>query len=154
MKRKPTSYARFYALLNRMPGDRNQIKETLVARFTEGRTTSLRDMRTAEYEAMCRTIEAELEHPGMSSEEFHRERKRLRSAVLHRMQRLGIDTSDWDIVDTFCLSNRIAGKEFARLSLSELELMIPKLEAMGRKGYSRPSKAMIPIIIRTDQIPS
>ena len=70
------------------------------------------------------------------------------------MQRLGIDTSDWDIVDTFCLSNRIAGKEFARLSLSELELMIPKLEAMGRKGYSRPRKAMIPIIIRTDQIPS
>lgn len=95
MKRKLTSYARFYALLNRMPGDRSQIKETLVARFTEGRTTSLRDMRTSEYEAMCTALEAEIEHPGLSVEEFHRERKRLRSAVLHRMQRLGIDTSDW-----------------------------------------------------------
>lgn len=154
MKNKPTSYARFYALLKQMQGDSEQIKETLVLRFTKGRTDSLRQMRRDEYEMMCEAMEAEIEHPGLSTEEFHRERKRLRSAVLHRMQRLGIDTSDWDVVDTFCLNTRIAGKEFARLSLAELEILISKLEAMRHKGYSRPRKMMIPVFIKADQIPS
>lgn len=124
MKNKPTSYARFYALLRQMQGDREQIKETLILQFTKGRTTSLREMQKDEYEAMCRAMEAEIEHPGLSTEEFRREQKRLRSAVLHRMQRLGVDTSDWDVVDAFCLSNRIARKEFARLSLAELRVMV------------------------------
>ena len=90
MKNKPTSYARFYALLRQMQGDREQIKETLILQFTKGRTTSLREMQKDEYEAMCRAMEAEIEHPGLSTEEFRREQKRLRSAVLHRMQRLGL----------------------------------------------------------------
>ena len=154
MKNKPTSYARFYALLRQMQGDREQIKETLILQFTKGRTTSLREMQKDEYEAMCRAMEAEIEHPGLSTEEFRREQKRLRSAVLHRMQRLGVDTSDWDVVDAFCLSNRIARKEFARLSLAELRVMVSKLEAMGRKGYSRPRGTMLPVIVKTNQLPS
>ena len=154
MKNKPTSYARFYALLRQMQGDREQIKETLILQFTKGRTTSLREMQKDEYEAMCRAMEAEIEHPGLSTEEFRREQKRLRSAVLHRMQRLGVDTSDWDVVDAFCLSNRIARKEFARLSLAELRVMVSKLEAMGRKGYSRPRSTMLPVIVKTNQLPS
>ena len=154
MKNKPTSYARFYALLRQMQGDREQIKETLILQFTKGRTTSLREMQKDEYEAMCRAMEAEIEHPGLSTEEFRREQKRLRSAVLHRMQRLGVDTSDWDVVDAFCLSNRIARKEFARLSLAELRVMVSKLEAMGRKGYSRPRRTMLPVIVKTTQLPS
>lgn len=154
MKHKPTNYARFYALVKRLAGDREQIKETLVARFTRGRTCSLREMTSPEYEAMCSALEAELEHPGMSVEEFQRERKRLRSAVLHRMQRLGIDTSDWEVVDAFCLDRRIAGREFARLTLAELEALIPKLEALGRKGYERPRKVLLPLILRQDQLPS
>ena len=63
MKNKPTSYARFYALLRQMQGDREQIKETLILQFTKGRTTSLREMQKDEYEAMCRAMEAEIEHP-------------------------------------------------------------------------------------------
>ena len=149
MKNKPTSYARFYALLRQMQGDREQIKETLILQFTKGRTTSLREMQKDEYEAMCRAMEAEIEHPGLSTEEFRREQKRLRSAVLHRMQRLGVDTSDWDVVDAFCLSNRIARKEFARLSLAELRVMVSK-----RKGYSRPRRTMLPVIVKTNQLPS
>ena len=112
------------------------------------------EMQKDEYEAMCRAMEAEIEHPGLSTEEFRREQKRLRSAVLHRMQRLGVDTSDWDVVDAFCLSNRIARKEFARLSLAELRVMVSKLEAMGRKGYSRPRRTMLPVIVKTNQLPS
>lgn len=154
MKNKPTSYARFYALLRQMQGDREQIKETLILQFTKGRTTSLREMQKDEYEAMCRAMEAEIEHPGLSTEEFRREQKRLRSAVLHRMQRLGVDTSDWDVVDAFCLSNRIARKEFARLSLAELRVMVSKLEAMGQKRIFPAPQNNASVIVKTNQLPS
>lgn len=79
MKRKPVSYARFYALLARLAGDRDIAKETLVERFTEGRTSSLREMHAEEYDAMCRTLEAEIEHPGLTFMEYELELRRLRS---------------------------------------------------------------------------
>ena len=156
MKHKPTSYARFYALLNQMSGDRELIKETLVMRFTQDRTASLREMKNTEYEAMCSALEAEIAHPGLSVEEFHRERKRLRSAVLTRMQRLGVETSDWTAVDDFCLNPRIAGKAFAKLSIPELKALIPRLEAILRKPAPTRTKRVIhiPLFIRSNQLPS
>ena len=137
MKNKPTTYARFYALLAQMTGDREQAKETLILRFTDGRTASLREMKDSEYNAMCTAMESELKHPGVSDFEYKKELKRLRSAVLHRMQKLGIDTASWDAVNAFCLNPRIAGKKFATLELAELEVMIAKLEALKRKNYQR-----------------
>ena len=42
---KPENYAAFYSLLNRLPtSDRDALKESIVSQYTEGRTTSLRDM--------------------------------------------------------------------------------------------------------------
>lgn len=152
--RKPRSYSRFYALLRRLPGDREETKRTLVARFTEGRTSSLRDMRIEEYEAMCRAIDAELVHPGVTEEEARAEIKRCRSAVLRRMQKLGVDTTDWSAVDAFCLSPRIAGKRFCQLSADELRALIPKIEAIRRKPRPEKRKEFVPIIIKKNQIPS
>lgn len=156
MKNKPTTYSRFYALLGRMAGDREQVKEMLVSRFSGGRTTSLREMKATEYDAMCSAMEAEIKHPGMSEYDYRRELKRLRSAVLHRMQKMGIDTTDWDVVDKFCSQPRIAGKSFAQLELHQLELLIAKLEAMKRKNYtaSRFSKVSVPIFVNANIIPS
>jgi hypothetical protein len=54
------------------------------------------------------------------------------------MQKLGIDTSDWAAVDTFCLDSRIAGKVFRQLSFDELKRLIPKLEAIARKPRPAP----------------
>lgn len=168
MKRKPVSYARFYALLARLAGDRDIAKETLVERFTEGRTSSLREMHAEEYDAMCRTLEAEIEHPGLTFTEYESELRRLRSAVLRRMQRLGVDTTDWTAVDLFCRDKRIAGKRFAAISGRELRELLPKLEAIARK-YKDGTKAhktigmqkkqfpkidVISYFIRKDQIPS
>lgn len=156
MARKPTNFARFYALLSRMPGDQAQVKETLVERFSQGRTTSLRQLTAQEYERMCEAMEAEAEHPGMSVEEFERERKRLRSAVLTRIQRLGVDTTDWKAVDDFCLDPRIAAKAFAKIPIPELKALIPRLEAILRKPAPRKRKktVYIPLIIRANQLPS
>lgn len=156
MKNKPTTYARFYALLGRMAGDREQVKEMLVSRFTEGRTTSLRNMKASEYDAMCVAMEAEIKHPGMSEDEYRRDLKRLRSAVLHRMQKMGIDTADWTMVDAFCSQPRIAGKRFSQLEPAELEVLIAKLEAMRRKNYTVPSTPKFPVhlFVNPYQIPS
>lgn len=156
MKNKPTTYSRFYALLAQMAGDREQIKDTLVFNFSHGRTTSLRELKDSEYNAMCNAMEAELKHPGMTDSEYKQELKRLRSAVLHRMQKMGINTADWDVVDTFCSQPRIAGKRFSHLDHAELEALITKLEAIRRKkqATSRLDALSMPIFVKPCQIPS
>ncbi len=157
MKRKPSSYARFFALIASMAGDPKMIREALVERFTGGRTSSLREMNAEEYDAMCRTIEAERRHAGMGEEEYRREIKRMRSAVLQRLQRIGIDTTDWAEIDEFCLNKRIAGKVFRALTIHDLHLLVPKLEAMLRKPRT-PRVAYcptpVPIFVNPDRIPS
>lgn len=59
--------------------------------------------------------------------------RRKRSSVLHRMQLLGIDTADWNRVDSFCMDSRIAGKRFCQLDCDELDTLFRKLLAIGRK---------------------
>lgn len=139
-----------------MAGDREQVKDSLIYNFSHGRTTSLRGMKDSEYNAMCDAMEAQLKHPGITDSEYKQELKRLRSAVLHRMQKMGIDTADWNAVDRFCLQPRIAGKRFARLDPAELEVLIAKLEAIRRKKQTtlcRNAMSM-PIFVNPYQIPS
>ena len=59
--------------------------------------------------------------------------KSKRSAVLHQMQLLGIDTADWKKVDAFCRDKRIAGKRFARLDSEELDRLLVKIHTIRRK---------------------
>lgn len=56
-----------------------------------------------------------------------------RSAVLHQMQLLGVDTADWNKVDALCRDSRIAGKQFRRLDCDELDALLKKLRAIRRK---------------------
>lgn len=57
-----------------------------------------------------------------------------RSRCLRLMQKLGIDTTDWERINAFCRDKRIAGKVFAELSNEELEQLSVKLRAISRKG--------------------
>ena len=126
------TYARFYALLSKHP---QLDKDEMVSRFTDGRTTHLHEMKKAEYEEMCDMIEF-----GGPEEQAARERelKRARSSVLLRIGRLGINTVDnWEGIDAFCMSPKIAGKRFAQLSTLELRGLVPKLENILRKGGLR-----------------
>lgn len=124
------NYHRFYASFNRLPGgDRENLKETLVSSFTDGRTTSLREMTRQEYEAMCASLE---KRTGWKDQ-----LRKKRSMCLKLMQRLGIDTADWARVNDFCGNPRIAGKVFARLGVTELEALGVKLRAIERKGGLR-----------------
>lgn len=144
-KTNKTNYARFYSLLKQMPGagtmDTTSLKEDLVWQFTNLRTQSLKEMRESEYNNMCAHMQqvvdkhnAKMKKP-LSEQE--RALKAARSAVLTRLQKMGIDTTDFGKVDQFCMINKIAGKLFRHLTLEELKDLIPKLEAMMAKGYGK-----------------
>lgn len=117
------NYARFYCLLKALPG---ADKETLVSSFTNGRTLHLHEMSAKEYAAMCASLEV---HTG-----WRVQLKKKRSLCLKLMQQAGIDTTDWQRINDFCRHPRIAGKAFARLSLSDLDSLQTKLRAIMRKG--------------------
>lgn len=133
MKQEVTNFSRFYSTFNRMPyhGDRETLKQQLVMQFTNGRTESLREVSVKEYEALCNELEKQV--PPKPRDVFARELKRRRSEVLHQMQLYGVDTSDWKIVDKFCLDSRIAGKRFRYLEIEDLEALYKKLRAMRKK---------------------
>ena len=124
------NYARFYTLLKKMPG---ADKETLVAQYTDGRTTSLRETTRQEYDRMCRDMERETGYDEFV-EGIRRQLRCRRSEVLKLMQQLGIDTTDWNRVDAFCKDVRIAGKAFRHISIDELEALAVKLRTIARKG--------------------
>lgn len=124
------NYKRFYALLKQNP---DADKDELVMSFTDERTTSLREMTEDEFNALCDALQY---GAGQGyGQKSMAELKQARSAVLVRIQRLGIPTVDnWDGIDQFCLSRRIAGKRFAALTVGELRSLRTKLEMILRRG--------------------
>lgn len=129
MAQKIENFARFYALLKRLPG---ADKETLVRQYTDGRTDHLHLMVRQEYDRMCRDMESVAGYDERMAG-LRRALKTARSIVLHQMQLWGVNTADWNCVNTFCRDRRIAGKEFRQLSQDELERLTVKLRAMRRK---------------------
>lgn len=130
--KKPENYGAFYTLLNRLPtSDRDALKESVVLQYTDNRTSSLREMTLQEYNAAVAGMQKLV--PPTYQEQLLKIRRQKRSAVLHQMQLLGIDTSNWDKVNAFCRDSRIAGKEFRELDCEELDALQVKLRAIRRK---------------------
>ena len=127
------NYHRFYASFNRLPcvGDREDMKESLVSSYTNGRTISLREMTEAEYKAMCAALEQKVTPNARAL--YIQERKRRRSSALHHLQLYGVDTTDWSKVNAFCEQPRIAGQPFRDLDCEELEALTKKMRAIFRK---------------------
>lgn len=124
-----TNYAAFYALLKSMPG---ASKEDLVLQWTNGRTSSLKEMSEHEYSLMIRQLRQQVENL--------EEKKKARSAVLKQFQLYGIDTTDWDAVDRFCASPRIAGKAFRYLTIAELKTLRVKMLSIRNKAELKGSE--------------
>jgi hypothetical protein len=118
-------YRRLFALLNSHP---HIDKDELVLQFTDGRTSHLNEMTADEYMQMLGALE-EASAPSQA------ELKRWRSSALLRIGRLGINTIDnWDGINAFVSSKKIAGKPFYELKVPELQQLVRKLEAIERKG--------------------
>nr|WP_314594061.1 hypothetical protein [uncultured Porphyromonas sp.] len=126
------NYAAFYALLRQLEGI---TKEELVLQWTNGRTDSLRAMEVNEYNAMLRAMKSETTDEAA--------RKKARSAALKQLQRYGVDTSDWDAVDRFCSSPKIAGKKFSHLTIGELQALRRKLLSMQNKASRKQERQQL-----------
>ena len=136
------NYTKFYALLKRNPA---VDKDELVLQYTDGRTTHLTEMSAAEYNEMVGALE---EASAPSREEL----RRWRSSALLRIGRLGISTIDnWEEVNAFVSSPKIAGKVFYNLSVPELRELVRKLEAIARKGGLKKQEEPVPQFVLTYQ---
>ena len=134
---KPENYAAFYGLLNRMQSsDKEELKKSIVLQYTFGRTDSLREMNMREYNAALKGMKSSVPQ---DCQDILRAR---RSEVLLQMQRMGIDTADWDIINSFCADSRIAGKPFGKITVDELRVLFVKLRAMQRKRQYKSSIAV------------
>ena len=132
MEQEITNFARFYAILKRMPGiaDQESAKRELVLIGTGGRTDSLRTMTQKEYDAMCDLLSRRLPICRSTHAE---QRRRRRSVCLRLLQKIGVDTTSWAAVNSYCCSPRIAGKAFAQLGADELERLSIKLRMILKK---------------------
>lgn len=107
-------------------------REDLVWQFTDGRTSSMREMTDAEFDELCACIGEK----NRQEQHYLQEKiRKARSSVLLRIARIGINTIDnWDEVNAFLLSPKIAGKLLYEMNIDELNELIKKLEAISRKG--------------------
>lgn len=128
--KKFTRYGRFWGLIR---GKEKYIdKDEMVLQFTDGRTTHLHEMKESEFHEMCDVIEARFQQDTYAYKEKVR---KARSSVLYRIAKLGINTVDnWDEVNAFLVSPKIAGKLLYEMDLQELKDLTRKLEAIARKG--------------------
>lgn len=123
------NYKQFYALLRQNP---HIDKDDMVLRFTDGRTRRLTDMSDDEYREMVRTLSRDM---SPSAVQERSELRRWRSSALLRIGRLGISTIDnWDGINAFVGSPKIAGKAFYDLTVVELQELVRKLEMIQRNG--------------------
>ena len=133
---KPENYSLFYSLLNRLPtSDRDALKESIVSQYTEGRTTSLRDMTLKEYSAAVSAMQKLV--PPTYQEQLRKILRQKRSAVLHQMQLLGSDTAVPAEGVHPVPVGRIAGKEFRELDCEALDTLQVKLRAIRRKRENK-----------------
>lgn len=128
MAQQVTNFGRFYTAIRKLSGigDRDDFKRQMVSQFTNGRTDSLREMTRQEYDRCCESLEGQSRY----KEELRKER----SATLKLMQKAGIDNTDWNRINRFCLDPRIAGKEFARITADEHPQLRRKLRTIDSKG--------------------
>lgn len=139
MEEKKKTYGRLFAAMKRVPttGDREETLRGFVRQYTWGRTDSVREMTQSEYDALCEALErmTGIDRERKDARELLR---RKRSNVLHLMQTMGVDTSDWERVNALCLDRRLAGKRFGMLSADELDALDRKLYAiLNRGGFAR-----------------
>ncbi|MBD8348558.1 hypothetical protein [Dysgonomonas sp. HGC4] len=133
-------HGRFYGLLNQMKGAE---KDALVWQYSNMLTTSLPEFLEKNprgYAQMIKGMEQTVSEMTLQVERVEkkayiadRELKKRRSAILLRLQKAGINTTDWQAVNKFMRNPKIAGKTLGEMSTDEMDLLIPKLEAILAK---------------------
>ena len=138
-------HARFYGLLSAMKGaDKNE----LVWKYSNMLTTSLSEFyekQPAQYHIMIHDMQQivnkmEKDEISKTALIIERELKQRRSAIMLRLQKMGIDTTDWSKVNHFMRNPKIAGKTLGEMDSEEMDLLLPKLEAILAKDKANKLK--------------
>lgn len=130
--KKGFNYGRFYSALKKViehsGEDASEYKNYIVGTYTDGRTIHVHEMSYKEYSAACSAMEAAA---GIG---YIEERRKARSELLKQLQRIGIDTTDWNRINAFCEDKRIAGKPFGKMTVEELRKVAVKARSIQNKG--------------------
>ena len=106
----------------------------LILELTDARTDTTKELTYAESQYLAGYITgANATIRPLAERMVEKSLKSQRSAVLKRLQRIGVDTTNWDNVNAFLKSPRIAGKPLYELDSDELSALIPKLESILKK---------------------
>lgn len=136
MAQEVTNYNRFWMLLHEaralLVEDKEEVKREMVFNATHGRTDSLKELTREEYDSLCAALERSMKPMHAPYNPL----KKARSAVLHQMQLMGVNTADWNAVDRFCLNKRIAGRRFCKLTEEELQAVYVKCLMIRKKRDS------------------
>lgn len=127
--RTPQQHQRLFGLLGKL-GLGEETRHTLVHTFTNGRTTSTRDMLAHE----CNQLIMHLENmvPGSEHPLFNARRKLF--AIAHELGWERKDgTIDRDRLNEFLMRRGAVKKPFLQLNRAELAQVITQLETMARK---------------------
>lgn len=106
----------------------------LIQILTDGRTNITKELTYSESQYLAGYITGANATIKPVAERMIEDSLRLqRSRVLKRLQKIGIDTTDWRTVNQYLCSTRIAGKPLYQLDSDELSALIPKLESILKK---------------------
>lgn len=106
----------------------------MIVELTDGRTDTTKELTYAEAQYLAGYITGANTKLQTTAEQMAVQAiKKQRSAVLKRLQQIGINTASWDAVNSYLKSPRIAEKPLYELDSDELAALIPKLESIKRK---------------------
>ncbi|MTK53322.1 hypothetical protein [Paludibacter sp.] len=134
------SHSVFFALINQLP---RMNKEDVVWEYSGMLTTSLSEFyntNKAGYDKMIYDLkrlvndQKEAKNRAVAMSEAEEKRiKKLRSGILKRLQKYGVDTTDWNKVNAFMKQPKIAGKLLYEMTIPEMETLTKKLESILKK---------------------
>lgn len=133
-------HIQFWSLLRRQPDYNSAYKDELKAMFvwqwSGEKTVSLNEFyETDPHKYRSMLMDMKKRALSKASNAI----KSLRSQVLRLLAQIGIDTSgtdngNWEVINSYLLSPRIAGKRLNAMSIEELESCIGRLRMIKSKG--------------------
>lgn len=121
-----STYAKFYALLNKMP---YVTKADLILQYSKNKTDSLRTFYNkyrSDYDLMLQGMQNAVENTeettSLKIDADDLKKRRLRSLILRAMQDQGVMVKDrdWSAVNNFVSKHAGEGKSLSNMSLEEL----------------------------------
>ena len=129
------NHGQFFKIIQQLPEAK---KEEIVWAYSNGTTESLSEFLKDDpkgYTLMINELQKRVQM------EIDRETKRLRSAILKRLQEYGVNTTDWHEVNRFLELPQIAGKRLYNMTHDDMRALIPKLQSILRKHNEKTEKA-------------